>query len=194
MTIPKFNNRPNHYITGYWISRSVAVDAFVFARCTGINEGMLNILTIKRSTTMRDDPNKYAVPSGYLDWNENGYESMIRELYEETSLYLPDHQNFNVFDNYKQPFYTNTKPTINRQNVVIMYITVLEFGRSTESFPKFIENFTSKETAEVKWMSWLDFTQNKLEWAFNHDKRIMDALTYYNTGQFNICFFNREMR
>ena len=120
-----------------WDSRSAAVDCFIFARCDGFNGNMLNVLTIKRSKTMRDEPNKWAVPSGYFDWDENGYESMTRELYEETSLYIPDYQKFNIFDNHKQSFYTKTTPATNRQNIVLMYIVVFEFGEDIDNFPKF---------------------------------------------------------
>jgi len=179
----------------YWISRSSSADGFIFARANNINGGMINVLTIKRSKTMQDEPDKYCVPCGYFDWDENGYEAMIRELYEETTLYLPDYKEFNIFDNYQQSFCTITHPSNNRQNIELMYIAVLEFGDDKDSFPMFIENYSNNEITEVKWMSWYDFVNasNDLEWAFNHNIRIHDALLYYNTGQFNMDFFNKEM-
>jgi 8-oxo-dGTP pyrophosphatase MutT (NUDIX family) len=203
MKKPKFNNTPNEFVPAgtkakknYWMSRSASISGFIFARCDEINGGMLNVLITKRSKTMTDYPNLYCAPCGYFDWDENGYETMIRELYEETSLYLPDYQKFNIFDNHQQPFYTETSAGNNRQNIELMYITVLEFGEDKESFPMFVKNYANKETAAAIWMDWYTFTHanNGLEWAFNHDKRIQDALLYYNTGQYNINFFNEKMR
>jgi ADP-ribose pyrophosphatase YjhB (NUDIX family) len=202
MTEPKFNNIPNIFVPagtkvkeGFWISRSASVDAFIFARCDEVNGGMLNILTTKRSEIMPDEPNKHCVPCGCFDWSENGYDAMIREVYEETSLYIPDYQKFNIFDNRHQSFYTDTRVSNNRQNIVLMYIIMLEFGDDKDSFPMFIENYTNKETASVKWMDRYTFTNasSGLKWAFHHDIRIQDALLYYNTGQFNMDFFNKQM-
>ena len=42
-------------------------------------------------------------------------------------------------------------------------------------------------------MSWGDFMINNLEWAFNHDKSIGNALMYFHMGQFNIDYFNTKM-
>jgi len=200
MITPKFNNIPNEFVRNgtkskkdYWISRSASVNGFIFARCDGINNNMLNVLIIKRSETIMDEPNKYCAPCGYLDWNENGYESMIREVYEETSLYLPNYKKFNIFDNHQQSFYTETKISNNRQNVELMYITVLEFGEDKDNFPIFIEDYSCNETAAVKWMDWYEFIHNNLEWAFHHDIKIRDALMYYNTGLFNKDYFTQQM-
>ncbi len=72
---------------------------------------------------------------------------------------------------------------------------MLEFGDYKDSFPMYIENYTAKETAAIEWMDWYTFSNasNGLEWAFHHDIRIQDALLYYNTGQFNMDFFNKQM-
>lgn len=200
--MPKFNNIPNHYFPsgikvkeGFWLSRSPSLDAFIFARCDGINDGQLNVLVTKRSETMMDEPNKYCVPCGYFDWNENGYDAMIREVYEETSLYLPDYEKYNIFDNHHQSFYTDTRVSNNRQNIELMYVVVLDFNNDKDNFPMFVENYSEKETTLVKWMDWSTFSleSSNMEWAFHHDIRIRDALFYYNTGQFNIDYFNKQM-
>lgn len=202
MTEPKFNNIPNEFVPAgtkskndYWMSRAGSISGFIFARCDEINGGMMNALITKRSETMMDESNKYCVPCGYFDWGENGYEVMIREIYEETSLYLPDYKKFIIFDNHQQPFYVETRPSNNRQNIELMYITVLEFGKDKESFPMFVENYTNKEIVAAIWMDWYTFihANNGLEWAFNHNIRIQDAQLYYNTGQFNMDFFNEHM-
>jgi ADP-ribose pyrophosphatase YjhB (NUDIX family) len=194
MIEPKFKNRPNDRVmyefeseaTGvkikqeYWVSRSVAVDAFIF----GVKDGVLHILTIKRSQYMMDEPNKYAVPSGYHDWNESGYDAMVREVYEETGLYIYDVGKYHIFSNTKQPFNVITDPESNkRQNVCLYYIGVFDFPHF--KFPD-IESFVSKETALVKWMTMDEFLKQNYEWAFNHDKRIKEALVFLRANHIDV--------
>ena len=191
MTKPKFNNRPNphlihHYDSGtgvkihqdFWISRAPAVVGIIFA--FGV-EGGPRVLVIKRSKKMRDEPNKYGAPSGYLDWDESGFNGMVREVYEETSMYLPDYDPFLIFDNNKEPFYVQSDPKKDKnQNVSLTYVLVFDFTSSQDFFPKEIEIYTDEETAQVEWLNLQDFYNKKREWAFNHDERIEMALRYYN--------------
>lgn len=195
MEKPKFNNIPNECINGVWNSRSVAIEAYIFAGSNYVNNGMLNVLTIKRSETIRDEPNKWAIPSGYLDWHETGYESMIRELYEETSFFLPDYEKFIIFNNYEQPFYIDTRITNNRQNVVHRYVVLLEFFDMID-LPKHIEEYKCDETDIVKWMGCSEFTRkdSQLVWAFNHDIKIFDAISYLFEGRYDIDLFNKRMK
>lgn len=195
MTNPIFKNKPNEHIVYYydsqtgikvkqdfWHSRSNAVDAFIFAACNKIENGMVHVLIIKRSKTMRDEPNKFGVPCGYLDWDETLHEAMIREVYEETSLYLPDYEKYLIFDNNKKPFFIDDDPKSNkRQNVVSNFVTMLHFEDDVDSFPKFIEGFKSNETAEVMWMPLKEFQTVYREWAFNQNLRVMPALAFFNT-------------
>lgn len=191
ITNPRFNNSPNNhlrlsYLTNhgnmkldYWISRAPAVVGIIF---TMTDEG-LNVLLIKRSNKMREEPNKYGAPSGYLDWDETGFQAITREIFEETSMYLPDYNEFLIYDNEEQPFYVLTDPTKDKnQNVSLLYINVYDFSTSMDSFPRFIENYQCKETAEVKWLRLHDFYtwEHKYEWAFNHNDRIKLALKHFN--------------
>ena len=114
----KFNNRLNERIEAngkeYWISRSVAVVGIVFA----IKDHIVYTLVTKRSSIM-DQPHKLCVPCGYLDWDESCYEAMLREVYEETSLYLPDYKD-NIVEGFwnKIPFSVLDNPAKDaRQNV-----------------------------------------------------------------------------
>ena len=176
MDIPKFHNKPNPHID-LWISRAPALAGIVFMihKYAG-----LHVLIIKRSEIM-DEPNKYAAPSGYLDWDETGYEGITRELYEETSFYLPEYENFCVFDNNKEPFFTQTNPKADKkQNVSIYYISVYDFSKEYDKLPKFIETYHCNETAEIKIMPVAEFFNNQLDWAFHHDERIKQALEFIN--------------
>ena len=191
MTKPIFKNKPNphlmhHYNSGdgvkvhqdFWISRAPAVVGIIFA--FGV-EGGARVLVIKRSPKMRDEPNKYGAPSGYLDWDENAFDAMVREVYEETSMYLPDYDPFLTFNNYEQPFYVHSDPeTDKNQNVSLTYIMVYDFHKEPDFFPADIEKYSDHETAKVEWLKLQDFYNSNYEWAFNHNKRIEMALRYYN--------------
>ncbi len=184
---PKFNNRPNDRISygfysehngikirqDYWISRAPAVVGIIFA--IGL-EGGARVLVIQRSKNMREEPLKFGAPSGYLDWDESGYEGIIREVYEETSLYLPNYKDFLIFDNNEQPFYVQSDPKKDKnQNVSLTYLLVYNFTDHQDFFPKEIENYNDRESAQVKWMTLSEFYNNTLDWAFHHDIRIKTA-------------------
>lgn len=173
METPKFHNRPNPQI---WISRAPALVGVIFM----IHPTAMHVLIIKRSEIM-DEPNKFAAPSGYLDWDETGYEGITRELFEETSFYLPEYEKFCVFDNNKESFFTQTNPKADKkQNVSIYYISLYDFTENVDKFPFDIEKFKCNETAEVKIMPVKTFFNSQLDWAFHHDERIKQALEFLN--------------
>lgn len=188
MTLPIFKNVVNEHIQikmdisnqkivrDYFISRSVAVVGVVFVLVG--NE--LMVLTTKRSHRMCDEANKYGVPCGYLDWNETTYEAMTREVFEETSMYLPDYADKLIYNNNENPIYIQDKPDKDkRQNVSFIFISV--YG--LESFPLDIEKYTDSETAEVKWMSLTQFYakyENEYAWAFEHNLTIKNAVEHFN--------------
>jgi len=190
--VRKFNNRPNYHLRynyndgrglkidqDFWISRSVAVVGVVFAVK---NDGMYVLIT-KRSQKMLDEAGKYGVPCGYLDYDETTHEAMIREVYEETSVYLPEYEKQLIFNNNKQPIYINDNPNNKRQNVSHIYLSVFDFVENEpDKFPLFAETFTNKETAMVKWMKMIEFysTYDDYQWAFNHDDTIKDAMRFFN--------------
>jgi 8-oxo-dGTP pyrophosphatase MutT (NUDIX family) len=193
--LKKFNNTPNGRIQlrlqtnkentelDYWICRAVAVVGVVF---TMPLVGGIQVLTTKRSMEMRDEAGKYGVPCGYLDWDESGYDGMVREIYEETSLYLPDYEKFLVRNNNKMPFTIHDNPKKdNRQNVSLIYYSMYDFHEEMQLFPTFIEKYTDRETAEVRWMSLIDFYNkydHEYEWAFRHNETIKEALQAFNKG------------
>jgi len=192
MTKPVFNNVPNEhlvvkietengrYCKDIWISRAVAVVGVIFAIPM---VGQLQVLITKRSKTMRDEPLKYGLPCGYIDFSETTHDAMIREVYEETSLYLPDYQYFNIGDYHKKPIIIHDSPKDNRQNISLIFATILNFSGNEDKFPQEIEKFTCRETAEVKWMSVSEFYNNfdnSYEWAFGHNQTIKDVLKNYS--------------
>jgi 8-oxo-dGTP pyrophosphatase MutT (NUDIX family) len=190
MEAPKFKNRPNqhiryHYNDGcgctinqdFFIGRSTAVVGAVFA----VNVNGIFVLITKRSKKMRDEPNKFGMPCGYLDWNETRYEAMIREVYEETSLYLPDYKKYLLFNNNEKSIISKDNPEEDkRQNITEIYLTVLDFTENEYELPTDIENFRCKETELVRWMNVSCVGKGHEQWAFHHDETIKKILAYYN--------------
>lgn len=66
----------------YWISRSIAVCALCY---THTSEGT-KLVVERRGSGCPDNIGKLAFPCGYLDYDENLEEAVIRELYEETGM------------------------------------------------------------------------------------------------------------
>lgn len=179
---PVFKNRENlaHKIKDaqgkereVWESRSGAVNGIIF----GIYSDNVFVLVEKRSKTMRDEPSKWCVPCGYVDWDEDGYEAMIREVFQETGLYLPKFKNYLIFNNDEgdgdvQPFYVRTNPNENRQNLSMFYISIYDF---TKGLPK-VESYQNEEIEIVKWLPVDEVFKTKYKWAFKHDKFIEKSI------------------
>lgn len=161
-----------------WEHRSSSVDGIVFA----IYNEELYVLVEKRSSTMRDQPSKWCMPCGYIDWDETGYEAVIREIYQETGLYLPHYNNFLVFNNKEenedepQPFYVKSDPfKTTRQNIAHFYIFIYKFLNSLPS----VSTYSDNEIDEIKWMKVSEAFNNKYEWAFEHNVVIKQSITKF---------------
>lgn len=187
MELPKkFNNRQNDHVsysftspsTGtkekhfFFNSRSTAVVAMIFA----ITEEGTKVLITKRSESMMDSPGQFSLPCGYLDWDETRYEAMMREVYEETSFYMPDFEKFLAYDNDKQPIYIKDKPSEHRQNISNIYLLIYDFINNPLALP-YVDAFTCKEVDLVQWADIHLFLEDhmKHDWAFGHDKTILDG-------------------
>ena len=169
----KFNNRENEEVKlldgrTVWLSRSVAVVAVILVH---IRDEVF-VLTEKRSEKM-DEPNKWAVVSGYLDFDESGIEAIKREIFEETSFDIEEHKMDLIHDNKGQPFYVHTDPNIDaKQNVSLTYLFVYYM----QDLPRYVEEFKDSEISQVKWMNVKDLDKVDTSWAFNHDLRIKIAI------------------
>jgi len=168
----EFKNRPNleHTIDGkiVWESRSVAVVGVVF----GKYKGEIYVLMEKRSQIM-DQPGKWCLPCGYLDWDENGWQCLTREIYEETSLFIPEYDHYLINRNKRRPFFVNTETNENRQNIALTYGMVFDF---VDGLP--IRNVPNAEIDEIRWVKLNDV--NGLSVAFEHDRRICQAEKYFS--------------
>lgn len=175
----KFKNRENEevQINGktVWLSRSVAVVGVIVGKCRNENY----VLVEKRSEIM-DSPNKWAVVSGYLDWNESAYEAVKRETYEETGLDLDKLPA--IFDNEKEPVYVMSDPNSDvRQNVTLGFLIIHDFP---SFLPSDVELYVNKEVSEVRWLNVKELDANptfhdSFNWAFGHDVRIRQMLSRF---------------
>ena len=174
---PIFKSRENkvHIVDGreVWESRSTAVGAIIFGYSD--KDENVYVLVEKRSNKMPEGAGLWAVPSGYLNYDEDAWDAMRRELYEETSFFVDKYKKQLIFSNDKEPLFTFTKPTENRQNVILWFCLVYDFSKT--GLPREIESFKDSEIDAIRWISVEDVFSNKYKWAFKHDERVRNALT-----------------
>lgn len=149
------NNFPiEHNGETYWVSRSMAVSCFVFAR---INDSWC-VLANQRGIGTPDYQGCWNVPCGYLDYNETTKEAAIRETYEETGVKLKNATFWGFEDD----------PEENRQNVTFRYYAIID-----DAQPSSVSLSTEAlggEDNEVSSVAWIPIdTVADYEWAFDHD-------------------------
>ena len=168
----------------FYVSRAVALTGLIFANT---QEG-IKVLIAKRSKSMRDSPEMLGLPCGYLNWDETRHEGMMREVYEETSFYMPIYEPYLIYNNYSQPILTKDDPKELHQNISHIYISVYDFVDSTDFFMTEIEKFKCKETEWVKWLPIKEFFEKyyyKNSWAFGHNETINMGWKHWNDLEYN---------
>ena len=148
----------------YWISRSIAVVVFVFAKDVF---GETYILAEQRGKGTPDPEyvGKYCVPCGYLDYDETIVQAAQRELMEETGLTIP-------INEFKLVSINDNPNSDKRQNVTFRY--VVNSNVPVEDLSKL---FTTKnsEKDEVESIKFIKLSNiNNYEWAFNHQELIKE--------------------
>lgn len=148
----------------HWISRSIAVVVFLFAKDI---YGDTYILAEQRGKGTPDPEyvGKYCVPCGYLDYDETIVQAAQRELMEETGLNLPtsDFKLININDNPESD---------KRQNITFRYIV-----NSNVPVEDLCKLFTTKnsEKDEIESIKFILLNYiNNYEWAFNHQELIKE--------------------
>lgn len=135
-----------------WTGRAVTVDAVVFRRIDKTDY----ILLIKRGN--EPEKGKWALPGGYIDWDENAAQGAIRELKEETGLVANSVFFNNVFHFPDRDI---------KQNIAISFIMTVEG-----------EPVASDDAAEVKWVDirkLISYKDNR-NLAFDHYFIIGEAI------------------
>ena len=176
--LSKIMSRENRMIKGengeeLWISRSVVVICVV-ARIT--DENKIEILAEKRGPLV-SATGRWCFPCGYLDYDEDLTDAVIREVQEETG-YTLERKDVNFID-------INSKPEGKKQNVGIRHIAFIDNDK------KQISDFEldTNEVTELKWVeigesvgNIFNIDVNKLDcvkWAFNHKSLIIHIINEY---------------
>ena len=176
--LSKIMSRENRMIKGengeeLWISRSVVVICVV-ARITDDNK--IEIIAEKRGPLV-SATGRWCFPCGYLDYDEDITDAVIREVQEETG-YTLERKDVNFID-------INSKPEGKKQNVGIRHIAFIDNDK------KQISDFEldTNEVTELKWVeigesvgNIFNIDVNKLDcvkWAFNHKSLIIHIINEY---------------
>ena len=148
----------------HWISRSIAVVVFVFAKDI---YGDTYILAEQRGKRTPDPEyvGKYCVPCGYLDYDETIVQAAQRELMEETGLNLPtlDFKLVNIND---------IPESDKRQNITFRYVVNLDVPIEDLSKLFTTKNSEKDEVESIKFIKLSNI--NNYEWAFNHQELIKE--------------------
>jgi len=164
----KFNNKSNEVIVHegrtVWLSRSCAVVGMVWLNV----EGELYILINKRGQGAADYRGKYNLPCGYLDYNETLLQASIREIYEETGLFVANEFSFS-----EQPIFVSSDPENNRQNISNYFKFYNTCSKERFEYLKSLLTNEYSETGEVEEILFMKFEDlDKYDFCFNHEKRI----------------------
>ena len=98
---------------------------------------------------------------------------------------MPNFEKYLIHDNNRAPFFVNTDPSENRQNVALSYLLVYDFVK--RGLPRNVESYKDSEIEKVRWIKFTDIMD--YTWAFNHDERIING--YYRYGIENWFFHSK---
>lgn len=149
-----------------WFSRSVAVTLVTFLID---KNNKVYVLASKRGKGTPDPEfvGSWNVCCGYLDFNETCKDAAIRETYEETGIKI---------DKDKIHFLSINDSPIDdkRQNVRILYYTILKGNKSDFESKFSFKNNEKNEVDEIRFINLLDV--DSFKWAFKHDEIIKTIL------------------
>lgn len=117
------------------------------------------VLLVKRSPEIHNG-NKYAIPGGFLDRDEDGKNAVIRELREETGY---DGEVKNLFQVNDSPL----RPKEDRQNVDFIYVVKVIGG----------EKMLNKEVSNISWFD-KENLPSEDEFAFDHRNIVVRYFDY----------------
>ena len=146
----------------YWISRSCASVAIVFAtEQIDDKHYHLYVLANKRGSGCPDYKGYWNMPCGFIDYDESGEMAASRECFEETGIYIKP-EKFTMVE-------VNTDHVnSNKQNISIRYLVVVNYDNIKDKISNAYNE--DQETSEIKLIDSNDI--NNYKWAFNHNKII----------------------
>lgn len=153
----------------YWISRSIAVCAMVIVID---NDDKRYILVNQRGSGTPNFQHCWNIPCGYLDWDETTQEACTREVLEECGVYIEPLKWHHI--------YTDSSTLSYNQNVTLRYVAYLNETEYEEGVKrgKDLNNHDGEEN-EVENIELMPLSQENIynkEWAFNHEKIIIDLI------------------
>ncbi|PCK02999.1 MAG: hypothetical protein COA42_21375 [Alteromonadaceae bacterium] len=180
---PTFNNRENEEVKTedgrtVWLSRSCAVVAYV---CLfNLEDKRWYTLLGKRGTGVPDAQGHWGLTCGYLDWDENLHQAMLREVWEECGLDLTTLSQSEQFlwsgnpclereSKEETPWSISDLPKVGKQNISFHYSIL--FGWRGQPLPSLsIENAAPNEVEQLAWVPIEEAVTMDL--AFNHATRL----------------------
>lgn len=170
---PTFNNRPNECISAidgreFFISRSPAVIPQVYCL---VGDDELFILVNRRGPACPDHVDKWALPCGYLDWDESAEQASRREIFEECDFDISLVEKSNIL--WPQTMWQLvTDPTKDARQNILIHQTL---GFMANALPE-VTKIPDKETTEVLWMPVAQALNT--DFAFGHQYNICDCLKF----------------
>jgi len=176
-TPPRFANQPNvrHRLGPDRVlfeSRSVAVLAVVVARHRP--SGSFHVLAGERGPAV-DQSDRWCLPCGYLDWNEDLSGAVRREVWEETGIDLAPLEAAGAAIVPAQPVLVQSDPGSHRQNVTAHFPVELQ----VDELPA--PTAANAEVGEVQQVTWLELTAPAVlarAWAFEHDQLLLELAAF----------------
>ncbi|NJR68819.1 MAG: NUDIX hydrolase [Synechococcales cyanobacterium CRU_2_2] len=170
-----FNNTPNRrLILGdeeIWISRSMTVLAVLIFR---VGEQRYVPLGI-RGKALAYEVGKWGLPGGYVDYGETVGEALIREVWEEIGLNLPELQGLHRWvGNLEQPYSVASAPR-GQQNITLRFGLTF-FDRPGTPLPPLTPQVGPEEVEQAGWFPLQEALA--MELAFNHQAVIKDYLDH----------------
>lgn len=125
---------------------------------------------------MPTEPGKWGLPGGYLDYDETAGEAIVREIWEELGLNIPQLQSQYSFKGaLDQPYYVGSRP-LRLQNVSLRF-PMMFFLESTTQLPPLQPQVAVDEVAETRWYELGEAINMQL--AFNHNGIMKHCLESY---------------
>lgn len=181
---PEFKNRENERVETrdgrqIWVSRACAVIAEVCMYNPADRQWY--VLLAKRGSETPDCRGMWGLPCGYLDWDETLRDAVVREVWEECGLYLPELPQQPGFagsssgffrtgeDSADTPWRIYDTPDNSRQNLGFHY--AIPFVWNGDAFPQLSNaNVGPGETEALDWVGVQRAMSMQL--AFNHQHAI----------------------
>lgn len=137
----------------FWYSRSVATTGLVLCKN---DKDEWCVLANQRGDGAPDYQGYWNIPCGYLEHGVSGEENIVKEIFEETGVFIPSN---------KMQFYSViTSPKENKQNVSIRYYTIL--NGNCNMYPLTDDNSEMNEVSDIQWIPLSEI--DNYQWAFNH--------------------------